>query len=81
MPIKKRQSVSDRAEALANQLADRRYGDAPNADDDELVITSISISKSLLHRAEDLATKNKRANVEPKSVSGLIRKALEKFIS
>jgi len=80
MPIKKRQSITEKAEKLANELADRPYGDTPN-DQEEYVVTSISITKSLLHRAEDLVTKNKRANIEPKNVSALVRNALEQIIN
>lgn len=81
MAIRKRRNVSDQAENLAKQLADRPYGNPPLDQGDEMIVTSISINKSLLHRAEDLVNRNKRANIEPKSVSALIRKALERVIS
>ena len=80
MPIKKRQSIINTAEKLANELADRPYGSIPN-DQEEYVVTSISITKSLLHKIEDIVTNNKRTNQEPKSVSALVRMALEEIIS
>ena len=81
MPIKKRQSVTQDAEKLANELTDKPYGDVPIEQDEKYVVTSISITKSLLHQVEDLVIKNKRANIEPKSISALVRTALEQIIS
>ena len=79
MPIRKRENIVKKAEKLANELSDRPYGDISTDQDEEYVVTSISITRALLHKAEDLVTKNKRANIEPKSVSALVRIALEQI--
>jgi hypothetical protein len=81
MAIKKRPSIINEAKKLADELADRPYGHAPINDEEEYVVTSISITKSLLYKAEDLVKSNKRANNGPKSVSALVRGALEQIIS
>lgn len=62
---------------LANELADKGYGDEKRTDDDPLVRTSITLPRSMLIRLEDEATKNKRSGQEPRSVSAIIRAAVE----
>lgn len=67
------------ADALANQLADRPYGEkkALPAIQETTARTTISLPKSLLRELEDRALDNKRAGIEPKNVSAMIRNALE----
>lgn len=62
---------------LANELADKGYGDEKRTDDDPLVRTSITLPRSMLIWLEDEATKNKRAGHEQRSVSAIIRAAVE----
>lgn len=77
MALKKPTVVTKQdAEKLAERLADKPYGSIQKSDD-ILVRTSFSLPKSLLLELEDEALKNKRAGVEPKSVSEIIRRALE----
>ena len=80
MAIKKRQRKTNEIEKLANELADKPYGQDP-IPNKEYVITSISLPRSMLYKAEDIVKLNKRNNIEPKNVSALIRKALEEFIN
>ncbi len=70
-----RRDVAAEAEALARQLADRPYGQEKKVDD--LVRTSFTLPKALLTELEDEALANKRSGREPKSVSAIIREALE----
>lgn len=75
MALKKRSKVTDKqAEALADEIADKPYGG--QKDNDKMVNTSITLPQSLLNKLEDQAFANKREGVEPKSVSAIIRKAL-----
>lgn len=46
---------------------------------EKMVTTSISLPKTLLHRVEDEATRNKRRGTSEKSVSAVIRKALDEY--
>ena len=67
------------ADALAERLADRSYGEKkPEAD--PLVRTTITLPKSLLVQLEDMSRKNKRAGKEPKSVSAVVRCAVEAYL-
>ena len=81
--IKKRdkKEVAQEAEKLANEIADKPYGKAVVSSDEEMTSTSFALPKSVLYRLEDIAKDNKRAGVEPKSVSALIREAItEKYL-
>ena len=83
MAIKKRnrKEIAQEAEKLANEIADKPYGKAVVLSDEEMTTTSFALPKSVLYRLEDIAKDNKRAGVEPKSVSALIREAItEKFL-
>ena len=77
MAIKKRGSnVSDEAGKLADELAERTYGKEKSLiPEDNVVRTTISLPQSLLHKTEDIASANKRAGLEPKSVSAIVRNA------
>ena len=74
----RRTASPDEAEALANKLADKPYGDEaqPQPENEKQARTSISLPKSLLQTIEDMARDNKRQGIEPKSVSAIIRDAL-----
>lgn len=82
MAIKKRsKEVSKEAEKLANEIADKPYGKAPEESNDEMTTTSFALPKVVLYELEDIAQKNKRTGIEPKNVSALIRDAIiEKYI-
>ena len=60
---------------VANQLADRTYGE----EKDYQARTTVAMPKSLLNELELKAFKNKQAGVDPKSVSALIRESLIAF--
>ena len=83
MAIKKRnKEVSEEAEKLANEIADKPYGQSQNEIEDEMTTTSFALPKTVLYALEDIAQKNKRAGIEPKNVSALIREAIiEKYIN
>jgi len=71
--------VSERdADALAQRLADRPYG-TEKPDADPLVRTTVTLPKSLLVQLEDMSRENKRAGREPKSVSAIVRLAVEGY--
>lgn len=83
MAIKKRDNSTDKKKAienLANELADRPYG-MKEEDNDELVRTTITLSKSLLFKLEDLAKNNKRKKEDLRSVSAIIRYCIDKSLS
>lgn len=75
----------EQADILANQLADKPYGQVkPNtkkASEGEIARTTISLPKQLFETLEDLAMSNKRQGVEPKNVSAIVRDALELYLS
>ncbi len=75
MALNKRSITEKDTEKLVEQLVDKPYGKIKV--DDSMVRTSFSLPKSLLTALEDEALANKRAGVEPKSVSEIIRRALE----
>jgi len=71
------------ADALANRLADRPYGDEKPAAEvvpEILTRTTISLPQTMLREIEDLALHNKRIGVSPKSVSAIIREALDAYV-
>jgi len=81
MSIRKRvteQNGSNNAiETLANELADRPYGQKQ----DIQVRTSISLPASVLQKLEDIARENKRSKNSLKSVSAIIRHCIKKGVN
>lgn len=71
MAIKKRiiTSSDKTIEDLANELADKPYGQKHNA----LVRTTITLPATVLFKLEDIARVNKREKDKLKSVSAIIR--------
>lgn len=90
MALKKpvRRTVSEaEAEALANRLADRPYGETHNSSsvsaappEEKIARTTISLPLSLLREVEDIALENKRNGTDPKNVSAIIREALNAYL-
>lgn len=74
--------TEDEADMLANKLADKPYGDDERAQavQEKQARTTISLPDQLLRQCEDLAISNKRGNNGPKSVSALVRAALENYL-
>jgi len=74
----------EQADELAQRLADKPYGDpektTPDKDSEKQSRTTISLNESMLLRVEDLALKNKRNGKELKSVSAIVREALELYL-
>lgn len=71
------------ADALANRLADRPYGDEKAVAEpipEILTRTTISLPQTTLRDIEDLALHNKRVGIAPKSVSAIIRDALDAYL-
>ena len=84
MAIKMREVDPKEADKLANELADKPYGSKPRdveQDVEKLTRTSISIPVTLQEQVEDLALRNKRAGAELRTVSAIVKVALEQFIS
>ena len=65
--------------ALADKLSERPYGEEKVESHDSLVRTTVSINASMLIRVEDYAKSNKRAKSDLKSVSAIVRKALDEY--
>lgn len=82
MAIKKREkTVSEEANKLADEIADKPYGEVSQSETEEMTTTSFALPKAVLYELEDIAKENKRAGIEPKNVSALIRDAIiEKYI-
>ena len=81
MAIKQRISnISDNLsiENIANELADRPYGEQKK--DDSITRTTISLPCSILFKLEDLAKDNKRKKGEFRSVSAIIRHCIEETL-
>lgn len=81
MAIKKRVPNNiDRTdiENLANELADKPYGQKKQ---DDLVRTTISLPASVLFKLEDISRVNKRKKNELKSVSAIIRDCIKKYLN
>lgn len=76
--LKKVPSNSD-IEKLADELSDRVYGEDKKKIN-EMVRTSISLNRDLMNEVEDLALKNKRMKIEPKSFSAIVREALISYL-
>ncbi|MCQ9124718.1 hypothetical protein [Rodentibacter caecimuris] len=76
MALNKRSITEKDTEKLAEQLADKPYG-KDKLNDETMVRTSFALPKALLNALEDEALANKRTGIEPKSVSEIIRRALE----
>ncbi len=79
MTIKKRISnVIDKKaiESLANELADKPYGQVY----DTLARTTITLPASVLLKLEDIARDNKRKKNSLKSVSAIVRDCIAKCL-
>lgn len=81
MAIKKRTSQQDqiKIESLANDLADKPYGQ--DKKDDSIVRTTISLPSSVLFSLEDMAKTNKRNKKTLRSVSAIIRYCVDKHFT
>ena len=80
MTIIKRRSKTNSIEKLADELADKPYGEPKEYHSEALMRTTITLPSSLLFKLEDLAKSNKRARKDLKSVSAIIRHYIEKNI-
>lgn len=74
--------TTEQAELLAKRLADKPYGSTENTlkEPEKQSRTTISLNESMLVALEDMALKNKREGKDPKSVSAIVRDALEKYL-
>ena len=82
MAIKKRITTDSRSQAienLANELADRPYGQT-NCDS-SLTRTTITLPTSLLFELEDMAKLNKRQKGDLRSVSAIIRNCIKETLN
>lgn len=77
MAIKSRETKAEDVENLANELADKPYGEKGNKiTEGRLVRTSLSLPASMHEALEDLAIKNKRAGRGQRTVSAIVREAI-----
>ena len=80
-----RHNITDQqAEALAEKLADKPYGDKDKPTDaapEPVSRTTISLPASLLRQLEDLAYSNKREGRELRNVSAIVREALSQYLN
>ncbi len=68
------------AEALARQLADRPYGEQKAAGSSAAIKAkpiSISLPPSVIEQLEDTVRDNKRSGEGPRTISAIVREALE----
>lgn len=82
MTLKRRiikQANNQSIENLANELADKPYGQKKELDN-AIIRTTITLPAYMLHELEDIAIRNKRKNIEPKSVSALIRDSINNIL-
>lgn len=69
------------ADKLANELADRPYaGGGKKQQPDSKRKVSFDIDESQLEKLEDIALQNKRAKLALKTVSDLLRVAVDDFL-
>lgn len=81
MAIKKREANIADVEKLAKELADKPYGEEANSNEDErLVRTSLSLPATMHETLEDMAIQNKRAGRELRTVSAIVREAIENYL-
>lgn len=75
--------TAEQAELLAKRLADKPYGSTENTlqEPEKQSRTTISLNESMLVTLEDMALKNKREGRDPKSVSAIVREALDIYLS
>ena len=82
MAIKKRTTIisnQNAIENLANELADKPYGELKQHN--SIVRTTISLPSSVLFTLEDMAKTNKRNKHKLRSVSAIIRDCIDKAIN
>jgi len=81
-------ATPEQAEQLAAEIADKPYGQKKeklspsakkqSAESEKSLPIGISLPESMIEKLQDKALSNKRKKAGEKSVSGLIREALEK---
>jgi len=80
MAIKKRDPKNEAVEKLANELADKPYGEEA-IEEERLVRTSLSLPASMHEALEDMAIKNKRAGHDLRTVSAIVREAIDRYLN
>lgn len=70
-------ATSEQAEKLAQQLADKPYGGVKDAEQKAQAM-SISLPPSMIEKLQDTALANKRGGGDLKTVSAIVRDALER---
>lgn len=66
------------AEKLAQQLADKPYGGVKESPEAKAQAVSISLPPAMIERLQDAALANKRGGGDLKTVSAIVRDALER---
>jgi hypothetical protein len=70
----------DDAEMVANELADKVYGQQHNARENDEERLTISMKGTLYDQIEELARKRKKNKDKNKSMSAIAREAIQKYI-
>jgi len=81
MAIKKREAKAEAVEKLVKELVDKPYGGEANNEKERLVRTSLSLPASMHETLEDMAIQNKRAGRELRTVSAIVREAIENYLN
>lgn len=78
MGIKKRVITNDQVEQLANELADKTYGQNARQNEEERL--TISLNGELYDKIEMIARQRKKLKKPNKNMSAVVREALTQFI-
>lgn len=74
----RRSATPAQAEKLAQQLADKPYGGVKESPEAKAQNISISLPPSMIEKLQDVALANKRGAGNLKTVSAIVRDALER---
>lgn len=70
-------ATPEQAEKLAQQLADKPYGGAKDSPEPKAQNISISLPPAMIEKLQDAALANKRGGGHLKTVSAIVRDALD----
>lgn len=73
--------IYNQADKLANELADRPYAGGGKKESNVMRKISFEINETQYEKLEDIAIRNKRAKLPLKTISDLLRLAVNDFLS
>lgn len=77
----KKEVSFEEAEKLANEMADKPYGETVNPREQEEERLTISLSGALYDAVNELARERKRRKIPNKSMSGIVREAITQYLN